>query len=74
MANQNDILNLTLYFDYKNNEAGFSQIMNSLDKISEQAEKTMRENSQLFNNNDMEKSIREYRNYIERVKEALETS
>lgn len=74
MANQNDILNLTLYFDYKNNEAGFSQIMSSLDKIADQAERTMRENSQMFDSGEMERSIREYRNYIERVREALETS
>jgi hypothetical protein len=74
MASQKDLLNLTLYFDYENNESGFTQIMTSLDKIASQAEQTMRSNSQLFDDGEMEQSIQQYKKYIERIKEALETS
>ena len=73
MAN-NNAMNLTLYFDYENNEAGFKHIMSSLDRISAQAEQVMMNSSNFVNKSEMEKSVKEYKKYIERVKEALEVS
>ena len=74
MAQQNNKLNLTFYLDYENNESGFRAIMSSLDKLSEEAEKNIKNNSSLFDKQEMEKSIQEYKKYIERIKESLEIS
>lgn len=72
MPSNSQAMNLTLYFDYENNEAGFKHIMDSLDKIGEQAEQTIRNSSNFANKEEMDKSVREYKNYINRIKEALE--
>ena len=72
--NQKEMLNLTLYFDYANNEAGYRQTMTSLDRIAAQAEQSMRNNSKLFDEGEMEQSIQQYRQYIERMKSAVENT
>lgn len=74
MPSNSQAMNLTLYFDYENNEAGFKHIMDSLDKIGEQAEQAIRSSSNFANKEEMDKSVREYKNYINRIKEALETN
>lgn len=70
--NQDEMVKLTLYFDYQNNEAGYKKIMSSIDKLSVQANAAIKNNASAFANPaEMQKSIAAYQENLSKVRRAV---